>query len=259
MFEIMMRQSRLQGNRLPEYLSTHPLTQSRVSDTRSRADQLRSGGDSDSLEYHLVRSRLQVRYARNKGEAIDAFTAYLENPDSGRREAARYGLAVALLANEDAGRARKTLEELLADNPHRITYQVTLAEALQVQGKLAEARNLMETALRRNPGNYPITDRLAHIEIQAGNGSQAANYLNTLTREFPQRADLWLRLAEAEGMARNIVGVHRARAEYDILMGDLEAAQRQLRQAQERVPDSTPLRQVISERLAEVGRRLNRS
>ena len=58
-------------------------------------------------------------------------------------------------------------------------------------------------------------------------------------------------------MARNIVGVHRARAEYDILMGDLEAAQRQLRQAQERVQPNTPLRQVISERLSEVSRRLN--
>ncbi|GGY85260.1 putative beta-barrel assembly-enhancing protease [Marinobacter zhanjiangensis] len=259
MFETMMRQSRLQGNRVPEYLSTHPLTQSRVSDTRSRADQYQGVSDSDSLEYHLVRARLQVRFARNRGEVIDAFTAYLDKPDSGRKEAARYGLAVAQLANENAGRAREILEQLLAGNPNRITYQVTLAETLQAQGKLEQARELMQKALRRNPGNYPITDRLAHIETQAGNGSQAADYLRTLTREHPHREELWLRLAEAEGMARNIVGVHRARAEYDLLMGDLEAAQRQLRQAQERAPASTPLRQVISERLAEVSRRLSRS
>ncbi|WP_442915388.1 M48 family metalloprotease [Marinobacter sp. OP 3.4] len=259
MFEVMMRQSRLQGNRVPEYLSTHPLTQSRVSDTRSRADQYQGIGASDHHEYHLVRARLQVRYARNKGEAIDAFQAYLEDPASGSEAAARYGLAVARLANDQPDSARTLLEELLEESPNRITYQVTLAEAMQVQGRLDEARELMETALRRNPGNYPITDRLAHIEIQAGNGSRAADYLKTLTRDYPNREDLWLRLAEAEGMARNIVGVHRARAEYDILMGDLEAAQRQLRQAQERAPSSTPLRQVISERLAEVSRRLGQS
>jgi predicted Zn-dependent protease len=166
---------------------------------------------------------------------------------------------VALLANEQPEQARKLFEELLENNPHRITYLVTLAEALQAQGALQRARELMTDALRRNPGNYPITDRLARIEIEAGNGSQAADYLRTLTREHPRHEELWLRLAEAEGMARNIVGVHRARAEYDILMGDLEAAQRQLRQAQERVPASTPLRQVISERLAEVSRRLSQS
>ena len=259
MFEIMARQSRLQGNRVPEYLSTHPLTQSRVSDTRSRAEQYRGSGEGDSLEYHLMRARLQVRYARNTAEAVEAFNAYLKNPNTGQAEAARYGLAVALLADGQTQRARKILEDLLQANPHRITYLVTLAETLQDSGELQQARNMMQEALRRNPGNYPITDRLAHIEIEAGNGSQAADYLRTLTREHPRHEELWLRLAEAEGMARNIVGVHRARAEYDILMGDLEAAQRQLRQAQERVPASAPLRQVISERLAEVSRRLTQS
>ena len=259
MFEIMMRQSRLQGNRGPEYLSTHPLTQARVSDTRSRADQYPAMGVSDHHEYHLVRARLQVRYARSKAEAIDAFQSYLKDPASGSETAARYGLAVALLADSQAAKARNILDELLEESPNRITYQVTLAEAMQAQGQLDSARDLMETALRRNPGNYPITDRLAHIEIQAGNGSRAAEYLKTLTRDYPYREELWLRLAEAEGMVRNIVGVHRARAEYDILMGDLEAAQRQLRQAQERAPASTPLRQVISERLAEVSRRLSQS
>lgn len=259
MFEVMMRQSRLQGNRVPEYLSTHPLTESRVADTRSRAEQYATGGAGDTHEYHLVRSRLQVRYARNLGEAIEAFESYLAQPDASQKDAARYGLAVALLADGKHDRAGDLLEELLSDSPNRITYQVTLAETLQAQGNLDQARELMEKALRRNPGNYPITDRLAHIENEAGNGSQAADYLSTLTRDHPQRENLWLRLAEAEGMARNIVGVHRARAEYDILMGDLEAAQRQLRQAQERVPATAPLRQVISERLTEVSRRLSQS
>lgn len=259
MFEIMMRQARMQGSRVPEYLSTHPLTESRVADSRSRAEQFADKSVADSHEYHLVRARLQVRYSRNLDVAIDAFRAHLRQPNAGQKDAARYGLAVALLADGKPAEARTLLEELLSTNPNRITYQVTLAETLQVQGNLAEARELMETALRRNPGNYPITDRLAHIENEAGNGSKAADYLRTLTRDYPQRENLWLRLAEAEGMARNIVGVHRARAEYDILMGDLEAAERQLRQAQERVPASAPLRQVISERLTEVSRRRGRS
>ena len=64
-------------------------------------------------------------------------------------------------------------------------------------------------------------------------------------------------MAEAEGMARNIVGVHRAKAEYEALMGNLEAAQRQLRQAQEKLPAGAPMRQVVTERLAEITDRLN--
>jgi len=116
----------------------------------------------------------------------------------------------------------------------------------------------MQSALQRNPGNYPITDTLARIEIAADNAEKAVAHLRTLTREFPNREYLWLQLAEAEGMARNIVGVHRARAEYNILIGDLEGAVRQLRQAQERLPPGTPARQVITERLSEVSSVLSR-
>ena len=88
-------------------------------------------------------------------------------------------------------------------------------------------------------------------------GAAAAEHLKQLTRQLPGQEHLWLKLAEAEGMARNIVGVHRARAEYDVLMGDLESAERQLRQAQEKLPAGAPQRQIVTERLAEITSRLH--
>lgn len=252
MFEIMMRQNRLQGNRVPEYLSTHPLTQSRVSDTRSRAEQYAEGQFADSTEYHLIRARLQVRYARSVDVALDTFRSNLEQANPEHANALRYGLAVALLQNNRPQQAEAELRTLLKGNPGRITYLVTLAEALVGQKNFDEARQLMQSALERNPGNYPITDKLATIEIESGNAQRAVDHLQRLTRDLPSREYLWLQLAEAEGMARNIVGVHQARAEYNILIGDLEAAVRQLRQAQEKLPAGTPTRQVVTERLSEV-------
>lgn len=252
MFEIMMRQNRLQGNRVPEYLSTHPLTQSRVSDTRNRAEQYPVRDVQDTQEYHLIRSRLQVHYARSAKVAVDTFQDYLDRSDTEKTDAIRYGLAAAHLRNDDPGSAIAVLEKLLDNNPGRITYVVTLAEALIKQGNLDEARSRLQHALERNPGNYPITYRLAQVETAEGNGEAAADYLKRLTRERPNQETLWSLLAEAEGMARNIVGVHRARAEYEALMGDLEAAQRQLRQAQEKLPAGAPMRQVVTERLTEI-------
>ena len=256
MFEIMMRQNRLQGNNVPEYLSTHPLTQSRVADTRNRAEQYPKKSIQDTQEYHLMRNRLQVHYAASPEVAVDTFENYLNKPDAQSNEAIRYGLAIAYLSNNQFEKAVDVINELLASNPGRITFQVTLAEIRIQQKKLDEARALLKGALSRNPGNYPITSTLADVEIAASNGPQAAEYLGQLTRRMPQQEQLWLRLAEAEGMARNIVGVHRARAEYDALMGDLESAQRQLRQAQEKLPAGSAQRQVVSERLSEITSRL---
>ncbi len=257
MFEIMMRQNRLQGNQVPEYLSTHPLTQSRVADTRNRAEQYPTGKVHESLEYHLMRSRLQVHYATSPEVAVDTFKGYLNKPGAEKNIALRYGLAVAYLENNQEDKAADILEELLSASPGRITFQVTLAEVMIRQKRLKEARELMQDALARNPGNYPITLTLARAEIADGNGNAAAEHLRQLTRKLPAQEQLWLALAEAEGMARNIVGVHRARAEYDALMGDLESAQRQLRQAQEKLPAGSPQRQIVTERLAEITRRLN--
>ncbi len=252
MFEIMMRQSRLQGNNLPEYLSTHPLTQSRVSDTRNRAEQYPQTQISDAQEYHLVRSRLQVYYAPSPEVAVKTFEAYLNRPDAQQQDAIRYGLAVAYLENRQPQKAADILNELLTSNPGRITFQVTLAESLIALNRIQQARDLLEEARTRNPGNYPITFMLAQAELAGGQGAAAAKYLSELTRALPGQEQLWLQLAEAEGMARDIVGVHRARAEYEVLMGDLEAAQRQLRQAQEKLPAGSPQRQIVSERLAEI-------
>lgn len=256
MFEIMMRQNRLQGNNMPEYLSTHPLTQSRVADTRNRAEQYPDKTVHDSQEYHLIRSRLQVHYASSPDVAVRTFENRLEKPDAQSNLAIRYGLAMAYLKNDQPDQAHHIIRELLESAPGRITLQVTEAEINIEQGNLSKARSILEEALSRNPGNYPITSTLADVEIAAGNGTRAARYLTQLTRNMPQQEHLWLRLAEAEGMARNIVGVHRARAEYNALMGDLESAQRQLRQAQEKLPAGSAQRQVVSERLGEITSRL---
>ena len=255
MFEIMMRQNRLQGNRLPEYLSTHPLTQSRVADTRNRAEQYPDERIRDGQEYHLVRSRLQVHYAQSPDIAAETLEAYLGRNDAQRNDAIRYGLAVAYHEARQYQKAEKILRELLTANPGRITFQVSLAEVLISQERYDEARGILQAALSRNPRNYPISVMLASAEIGDGNGAAAASVLRDLSRQHPDREHLWLRLAEAEGMARNIVGVHRARAEYEILMGDWRSAQRHLRQAQELLAAGSTERQVINQRLGDIADR----
>lgn len=189
----------------------------------------------DSKEFHLVRSRLQVRYAASADVAVETFEAYLDRDETKRNEAVRYGLAVAYQENNQPEKSIALLEELLGQNPGRITFQVTLADVLTGQNGHRRLEHCLRTPAR-NPENYPIMHSLAEAELADGNGATAAEILTQLTRMLPGQENLWLRLAEAEGMARNIVGVHRARAEYDALMGNLEAAQRQLRQAQEKLP-----------------------
>lgn len=256
MFETMMRQNRFQGGEQLEYLSTHPLSQNRVADTRNRANQYPEKDYPESLEFHLMRARVQVHFAESSEKAAEIFQAFIKEHKDQPRSAARYGNAIALLAQGKAKQAESILRGLLADNQGRITYEVTLAQALLAQKREGEAIDLMNTALHRNPDNYPITCQLAAAEYEGGNFQRAAELYERLTKEHPEHAFLWQKLADAEGQARNIVGVHRARAEYDILMGDLEAAERQLREAQDKVQIGRPVRAIINQRLSQVSEAL---
>ena len=59
MFERMLQASRYtSGNRIPEFLRTHPLSENRIADTRNRARQYTSPAREDDLQYQLMRARV---------------------------------------------------------------------------------------------------------------------------------------------------------------------------------------------------------
>lgn len=251
MFEQMVRQSRLYGNRLPEYLSTHPLSESRVSDTRNRAEQYPVRNVEDSAEYHLMRVRMLVHYAESPALALKQLESMQENELHRHHPAAQYGLAVAQLSNQQPQKALELLDGLLERHPGRISFVVTRAQALEALDRKQEGIDSLRTALERNPDNYPLTRTLAMMTLGSDQNSLAVRLFDRLSRTYPYDPALWLRLAEAQGHARNIVEVHRARAEYLLLMGDAEGAVRQLTEALDKSGSNLPLYEVIRVRLDE--------
>lgn len=257
MFEELLRESRIQGTQLPEYLSDHPVTESRIADTRNRAEQYPRRSYHDSLEYHLVRSRMIVHFAESPDAAVRQFQAQLDDAADGGSQPLRYGLAVALIQDSQPEKAIPILNKLLQDNPERITYEVTLGKAEVEAGQADKAFQRLSNALSRNPGNLPIMTELAKVALRANQAGEAALVLRHLTADHPQDAFLWQELADAEGKAGNIVEVHLATAEYDLLMGDPDAAMLQLRQALAKAGDDGPMRDIIQQRM-EDARKLQR-
>jgi predicted Zn-dependent protease len=63
---------------------------------------------------------------------------------------------------------------------------------------------------------------------------------------------LWYLLAEVQGLAGNIIGLHRSRAEYFISVNALDAAERQLTYALELVGRDFTVSSLINERLSDI-------
>jgi len=111
MFEAMLRSSRF-NSKPPEFLITHPLTESRVSDAKLRAQQFSRKQEKQSLNYQLVRTRAAVLHSNNLANDIVEYEEQLKG-NTLYPLVARYGLALGLFQLGDITQAKKEFELLL--------------------------------------------------------------------------------------------------------------------------------------------------
>lgn len=225
MFARLMRQYRY-DQKPPEFLLTHPVTESRIADTTNRAEQLAKGGIEDSLRYQLIRARTQLRFETTPGLGAKRFRAQLnENADL---DAARYGLALAQIKGGQLDEARSTLAPLLNKAPDELIYNLAQIELEITANRLPQAEQYLQRMLRQYPGSYPLRQARIDLLIKQGQTTQAAKELDQLAAQRSADPDIWYQVAEIRGLTGNIVGVHEARAEYFALVGDYDQAIEQL-------------------------------
>ena len=249
MFERLIRQYRY--TRVPpEFLMTHPLSESRVADTRNRAAQFGAGGNTDSLRYQLMRARAQLAYENSPGMAAKRFRALLdENP---RLDAARYGLALAQIKSGQLQNAAATLQPLLDKAPNDAIYNLAQVELDVAGNQLDAADRRLKRLLDQYPGNYPARQARSELLIKQGRPAEAEKLLDALLKERPRDAELWRQQAETRGLSGNIIGVHQARAEYFALTGDYKQAIEQLDFARRRASSNFQLAARIDARYSEL-------
>jgi len=251
MFGRMLRTSRF-NRKLPEYLRTHPLTESRVADTASRAAAFPAGSYIENIDYYLVKSRVWLSYAQNPEEALEYFKAASKNSDPHQFYFGRYGEVKAAIALNRPEQAEAALEDLIDYDKNRISVVILRAEWLRAMNQTSAARTLLHEHLKRNPGNFPLSRLLADIETSAGNHQVAQEILFSLIPEYEQEPHLWYEISEVTGLAGNIPELHKARAEFFYLTGRSNQAVRQLQQALKKVETNYLQTQVINNRIKQI-------
>lgn len=231
MFGRLLRQYRY-DQKPPEFLLTHPVSESRIADTTNRAEQYPAGGAQDSLRYQLIRARTQLKFESTPGVGAKRFRAMLnENPGL---DAARYGLALAQIKGGQLEEARSSLEPLLAKEPDDLIYNLAQIELDITSNRLQQADARLQRMLQLYPGNYPVRQMQIDLSMKQGQTQQAERELDRLVEQRSKDPDIWYQVAEVRGLSGNIVGLHQARAEYFALVGDYDQAIEQLGLAKRR-------------------------
>ncbi len=252
MFEQMQRAGRYYS-KPPEFLLTHPITERRISDARSRAVRYPRRKPQDNFEYHLMQARVKLHFEKNVNAAIKHFRSEVSN-DAELANAYRYGLALALTRAGRLEEAQQEIDRLLEQDPQRITYLVAQSELWQARGDATRAVAMLQRQLRYNPGNHPLTMTYYEALLRVGDREEAAQLLEDHAERRPSDPNLWYQLAEVRGLANDIIGLHEARAEYFVLMGQPDQAMRQLNYALLEAGPNTATGARLRQRISEIRR-----
>ncbi|VAX08730.1 Exported zinc metalloprotease YfgC precursor [hydrothermal vent metagenome] len=230
-FEKLDKNSRLYGESAPEFLRTHPVSKNRVADARNRARTLPRQPQTEQKNYLLIRSRLRVLASKDKVKTLGYFKNNLAAKNYLDRDAENYGYTLSLIENKQFARARKVINKLLKQDPHRIAYLLTQANLETRAGNFEKAEQLFENALALYPGNLPITQNYAEALLKAKNYPRARKILREYLRTDRSEPMLYKLLAEAENKLGHKADSMAARGEYYYLNGQPHQALSQLKGA----------------------------
>ncbi len=252
MFERMLQSTRYySSSQLPEFLRTHPLSESRIADTRNRARNYPAVAPRDDLDYQLMRARVMVALADTPEESVARFRGELAGTPRSK-EAAHYGLVLSLIAAGRADEASLELDSIWSVSPDRLEYILADAEIDMARNKHSQAVSKLSRQLELKPGNHPLTMAYATALMKDGQSHIAEEVLRRQSKRTPNDPSLWYLLAEVQGLSGNIAGLHQSRAEYFILNGALDQARKQLNYALKLTRGDFVTSAILSQRLRDV-------
>nr|WP_086941217.1 M48 family metalloprotease [Thaumasiovibrio occultus] len=209
----------------PAMLLTHPLPDSRLSESRQRAQQYPVVTPPNESDYQHARARIVARFAGIDAKAAhDWFDRQLARTNNPHRDALQYGKALVYLDNEQLDKAESILNTLLQREPNNRFY-LDAATDLSVHQKAYEtAITRLEKALQQAPGNAVLRLNLVYALQAAERYEESISLLNRYTFDHPDDMNGWSMLNTAYGKIGNRAGELAARAELYALRGQWQRA-----------------------------------
>jgi len=228
MFQQMLAANRY-NERPPEFLLTHPITDTRVSDAANRAQAFEIKKRTRSFNFLIMQQKAQIRYAIPNADQLSYFDKALKaTTDEQEKDSYRYSKAQVQF---QARLYQKTLDSLSAittTNQDQPAVAILTSQALDQLKQSSKAIKNLKAAYQLRPDSYPIAISLAKLMSDHGLAKAA---LVDITRWSERRGTdpiIWNQVADTASKAEDLLLAYRAKSEYFFLNGQKNKAIRQL-------------------------------
>jgi len=257
MFENMNELRRLSGDLPPEFLLTHPLSSSRISDAFNASENLsKEGTKKDSLEFSLMKTRLEIYYESIPSNSLREFKTRVEKDPVDKNI---YGLALAYKKNNKYEESIELIDDLINSYPKNLVLNNTKIDILLESGEYKKALNLVNKFLDISPRNYPLSISKSKILLSMNRYFESEEIIRDQLLRKNSNPELWFLLSEIQRSSKNIIGYHQSRAEYFLLLGQNERALNQLEFALKLTKNNFQVSERIMTKIIEIKEDINQS
>lgn len=248
-FERLQQSTRFYGKGVPEFLRTHPVSESRIADTRGRAEHYAYRQYPDSIGYLLAKAKLHVLAATDKKQTLQHFASLEQQGTQEQRAVARYGMGLVQLGNMQYAQAIEIFQALTEQYPEQPAYISAWARSALESRDYDKANSLFAKASQRFPRNDAITIEYTRCLLKSGLAPQARQVLQNLSDAQKEQALYYELQAQIHAELKQPGESHRYMAEYYYASGQTEEAILQIRLAKKEENLSYQLQAILDERL----------
>ena len=230
-FEKLLVLSRYRGTNL-SFLSTHPLSQNRITESRDRARELSVIRRGDDFNFSLAQERLASFLSMNFKSVKLVYEDKLAIfPDHQKPPAIEFGYALTLSKLTLYKEAQLILQRLYDANQNNLFFSLALTEILIKNNQHDAAIKLLKELYRLNPGNDSITMTYARALFI---DNQVKKSLDILYEHLPnviKEPSIYELMAEVQAKDGLFKEVHESTGLYLYFSGDLPGALAQFKMA----------------------------
>ncbi|NOQ15214.1 MAG: M48 family metalloprotease [Methyloprofundus sp.] len=249
-FEKLQHASRYYGAGAPEFLRTHPITSSRISDTRGRAAKYPYRQVPDSQDYRLTKAKLRLTSTQTTlNDLIIYFRNKIEQGTPKQRAAMQYGLGLCYVKQQKFQQAKVIFRQLSKQYPMQRQYLTALAQVAVNKRDTEGAKKLYLQLQQKFPDDIDFQFEYISILLKSNQNQLALQHLKLIDYKYQRHPQFFLLLAQAYGNLAQGVNSHRYMAEYHYATGQTNAAIMQIKLAQQNKNLNFYLSAILEDRL----------
>lgn len=248
-FEKLQQASRYYGSAAPEYLRTHPITSSRIADTRGRAESYAYRQVPDSQSYRLIKAKLRTSSGMSAKDLIAYFNNRLSLGTLEQKAAMQYGLAFSYAKQERYQMAQGILKKLITYFPDQEQYLNASAYLSTLEGDSESAKQAYALLEKRYPYNDQYIFATVALLLKSNQAHLALQRLKEIPYHRQNSPDYFLGLAKTYEKLNHPLNFHRYMAEYHYTIGQTLQAILQIKLAQKSKKNNFYLSAILEDRL----------